>query len=364
MVSFVHIADIHVGMGFKTASFSGIHGKQRRLEIKETLYRVLDYCEAEKKDFLLIAGDLFEEAYISIGDLKDLNHRFGRLSLTKVMISAGNHDPVIDDKAYYKLIKWCDNVHLFADKPEIYTDEDKQLMIHSFSWNKKHLPALDTHSLPSLQEGYSHVLMLHGDAYGASDYLSFKPDVLAARGYDYIALGHIHKHDYVLPNMAYPGSLEPLDFSETGVHGLIEGIVEPGRCESSFKPFSKRSFHVLTMTCDGEMTYEAIRERLIAMVVSIDKGDMVRIRLSGYLDNDVDLDIEHLIESLNDYIFYVEIIDETEPDLDIEALKKDYEGSLIGAYIDHIETMDIDQQIKKDVLYEGLKIMLREQVTG
>lgn len=364
MITFVHIADIHVGMGFKTASFSGTHGKQRRLEIKETLYRVLTYCEAEQKDYLFIAGDLFEEDYMTIGDLKDMNHRFGNLSKTKILIGAGNHDPVVDDKAFYKLIQWSDNVYLFGENIEIYEDATLQLKVHSFSWNKKHLPALDVATLPSLEEGFSHVLMLHGDAYGDSDYLSFKPDALVAKGYDYIALGHIHKPDFVRDNMAYPGTLEPLDFSETGPHGFVEGTIDDKGCHATFKPFAKRQFHVLDLEVDGEMTLESIKDQLVAMVVSISDTDMVRIHLEGYLSSDVEMDTDYLVDALEAVVYYAEIKDNTELDLDIERLRKDYEGSLIGAYIEHIQALELDEAIKKEALYEGLKIMLREQVMG
>ena len=45
-------------------------------------------------------------------------------------------------------------------------------------------------------------------------------------GFDYIALGHIHKPIIISDNMAYCGSPEPLDFGEIGEHGIIQGIIE------------------------------------------------------------------------------------------------------------------------------------------
>lgn len=49
----------------------------------------------------------------------------------------------------------------------------------------------------------------------------------AALPFSYIALGHIHKPAVLLENrMAYPGSPEPLDLTETGPHGYLTGEID------------------------------------------------------------------------------------------------------------------------------------------
>ena len=52
---------------------------------------------------------------------------------------------------------------------------------------------------------------------------------IAASGFDYIALGHIHKPQILIrDNAAYAGALEPVDRNDLGDHGYIEGHLENG----------------------------------------------------------------------------------------------------------------------------------------
>ena len=58
-------------------------------------------------------------------------------------------------------------------------------------------------------------------------HLPFDKNALAALPFSYIALGHIHKPAVLLENrMAYPGSPEPLDLTETGPHGYLTGEID------------------------------------------------------------------------------------------------------------------------------------------
>ena len=54
-------------------------------------------------------------------------------------------------------------------------------------------------------------------------------------GYDYIALGHIHKPAAVEKNQIYyAGSLEPTDKNDTGKHGFIRGEIIGGETRAEF----------------------------------------------------------------------------------------------------------------------------------
>ena len=58
-----------------------------------------------------------------------------------------------------------------------------------------------------------HVLLAHG---GDAGHIPIDYEHLKWSGFDYIALGHIHKPQIIYEDlMAYPGSLEPLDATET-----------------------------------------------------------------------------------------------------------------------------------------------------
>ena len=71
--------------------------------------------------------------------------------------------------------------------------------------------------------------------------------MLQEKGFDYVALGHIHKKDYNTEEnqkIVYPGSTISLGFDELGEHGMIVGDVEKNKLETQFiKLDDKQSFH-------------------------------------------------------------------------------------------------------------------------
>lgn len=69
--------------------------------------------------------------------------------------------------------------------------------------------------------------MHHG---GDERHIPFDVRVLEKSGFDYIALGHIHKPQTLRKNrIIYPGALEPVDKNDTGGHGYVKGeITERG----------------------------------------------------------------------------------------------------------------------------------------
>ena len=94
-IKVVHTADVHIGMRFENASFSGDFSKIRHDEIKETFYNIIKYTKETCADFLIVAGDLFENDYVKRSDLKELSRYCGGLqsavkhySRTKVVIAS------------------------------------------------------------------------------------------------------------------------------------------------------------------------------------------------------------------------------------------------------------------------------------
>ncbi|MFH7450837.1 hypothetical protein RA279_28270, partial [Pseudomonas syringae pv. tagetis] len=69
------------------------------------------------------------------------------------------------------------------------------------------------------------ILMAHG---GDSSHLPMNFNSLELSPFSYIALGHIHKPRVVAEGkMAFCGSPEPLDLTETGPHGYFLGEIHP-----------------------------------------------------------------------------------------------------------------------------------------
>ena len=69
--------------------------------------------------------------------------------------------------------------------------------------------------------------------------------MLKEKGFNYVALGHIHKLDYNQENnqnIVYPGSTISLGFDELGKHGMIVGELEEKELELNFIPLDEWEF--------------------------------------------------------------------------------------------------------------------------
>ena len=361
-VTFIHTGDLHLGMEFKNASFVGDHAKRRRLELWETFEKIIDRAEEKKSDLLLIAGDLFEDEYCTLGDIKRIRDAFSSLSTTKVVISAGNHD-FIGKKSLYKVIDWSNNVHIFLNnKPEKLLLDNINTIIYGLSWNKKDEKKALADEISDLDNSKINILLIHGDAYNAdSNYLPINRDKI--KYFDYAALGHIHKPEFITENIAYCGSPEPLDFGEGGKHGIIEGIIDKEYLETSFIPFNKREFIIKEVQINENMGYRDILDSIVNCDSKLNRDkNLYRVILDGIRDSDVKLNLDDIIEVLRDKFYYIELIDNTKADYDLDRIEKENSNNIIGGFIKEMKQKGIDNPIVKEALYDGLEILLSEKV--
>ena len=111
---FIHIADVHLGA---QPDAGPLYSENRQQELWDTFEHVIHICEEEQTDLLLIAGDLFHRQPL-LRELKEVDHLFSILTLTKVVLIAGNHDYIRRD-SYYRTFEWSDNVYpLFGETLE------------------------------------------------------------------------------------------------------------------------------------------------------------------------------------------------------------------------------------------------------
>jgi DNA repair exonuclease SbcCD nuclease subunit len=362
MIKFIHTADVHMGMEFKKASFCSEFAKKRRNEIKETFFNIVTRAGETQADFLLISGDLFEDQFITIGELKDINKYFSKINSTRVIIIAGNHDPIINNKSYYNLIDWANNVYIIDTNIEKLSFDELGVDIYGLSWDKKQITANLLKDIVVEDSDRINILLAHGDIYQKSNYLPINKNNLLSKEFDYVALGHIHKHDFIESNIAYPGSPEPLDFGETGKHGIIEGEISKEKLNISFLPFAKREFIILDIEVDNNMTIEDIIDNTLAILSEYDFNNLYRFNLKGIRDRDIIFDLQYIKNRVEESVIYAEIIDNTTPDYDLGKLKEDNRDNVIGKYIEYMENQNIEDDISRLALYEGIEALLSEKV--
>ncbi len=335
---FIHTADWHLGTKMTHASFRNATAHADRVrEIEDTVYRLLDRVK-DTADILFICGDLFDHARIPVSKIEAV---FERLNATgkPVFIVVGNHDEMLQTKAYAHLNR-LENVHVFdgsLDPVRIGDVDVYGLNTHDFSVDKLH--TIDE----NLNPDRINVLCLHGDVINPKD-AHYLTDVktLQKTAFDYIALGHIHKHAFLAPHIAYSGNLEPIDFSETEPKGYLTGTLKKDP-EASFEAFASRRFVVKKMSLTPDDTTHDIRKKVDdAFTRREKKTDLLRVIFQGDVSPYLTLDAA-FFETLAENHYHLECVDDTRVDLDLAQLKKAYKDTIIEAVIDDYDPKKDDE---------------------
>lgn len=343
-MKFIHIADIHLGM---QPDLGYPWSEDRKRELYETFFRVVEFCNEEKVDLLLIAGDLFHRQP-NRQELSEVFYALDQLENTKVVLIAGNHD-YIGPGSLYEIEKWPSNVKVLSKKKiEVYHIEELNTYIYGYSYETQDVKENRLQDIKPLEkEGY-HILLGHG---GDSKNNPLNRQELIHTSFDYVALGHIHKPERIGDRAAFAGSLEPLDKTETGVHGFILGTLGEEGCYLKFVNFAKRRYEQLTVDIDPSMTILAIQEKVRNLISEQGKENIYKILLEGTISGDLLLQKEVLTTVGN----VVEVVNHTYPDYDYMKLYYENQDNIIGMYIDSIRNMDLEDEDKDLALYYGIK---------
>lgn len=320
------------------------------MEIWNSFKALVEICEKEKTDLLLIAGDLFNRQPL-LRELREVDYLFSTLSHTRVVLCAGNHD-YIKSNSYYKTFKWSDNVHIFLES-ELAKAEFPELdtAVYGLSYNRKEIPEFLYNEEPEATTCTNKILLAHG---GDEKHIPFKKEVLLACGYDYVALGHIHKpQELAAGRMAYAGSLEGTDKNDTGVHGYRKGSITNHRCQSDFIPFASREYIHMEVNVSKEMTGFSIRNRLSHAMEERGIHHMYKIILTGFRSPDLSLDYS----AMDIYGNIIEIVDYTKPAYDFEKLLRLNKDNLIGQFIQSFSGEE-ESSVEYEALCEGISALM------
>ena len=312
---------------------------------------MIHICEWEEIDLLLIAGDLFHRQPLQ-RELKELNFLFSKLTKTEVVFIVGNHD-YLKPGSYYYTFKWNENVHPLLNG-HMGGVEFKELKtsVYGLSYHQREITEglYDRMFAPKKQK--HEILLLHG---GDEKHIPVKKDTLEKLGYEYIAMGHIHKPQVVIENKAiYAGSLEPTDKNDIGKHGYVKGTITESGVETEFVPCAKREYIHLSVQVNGSMTNGALKECLRNLIQEHGLEHMYKFTLYGFRDADIRFELS----SAKTFGNIFEIVDETQISFDFEKLLEKNQGNLLGRYIESL----IDSEkgsVEHQALYEGVQALLR-----
>ena len=321
-MKFVHIADMHFDSPFVNLSDKDGLGDLRRLEQRKVFKKVTEYIKENNIKYLFISGDLYEQKYIKKSTIEYINNLFKEIPETRIFISPGNHDPYTKN-SYYNKFYWNENVKIFTSKIEKIECEDAN--IYGYGFDDFYCKNCGIENVGLEDKNKLNILVIHGTLDGGaienSEYNPLSSKMLKEKGFDYVALGHIHKLDYNKEenqNIVYPGSTASLGFDELGKHGMIVGELEKEKINLEFVPLDETEFKLFNLDITEIISKEELIEKINE--INFEENNLIEIILTGKRNFEIDrYELYKLIS--NDKV--IKIKDKTKINYDLEKLSND-----------------------------------------
>ncbi len=293
MFKYIHSADIHLDSSLHGLDrYEGAPVEEIRSATRRAFDNLIDLAIEEEIAFVLLAGDLYDS------DWKDYNtglyfvQRMGRLAAAgiKAFIVAGNHDAASQITRHLRL---PDNVKLFATrKPEQIVLEDLNVAICGQGFATRAVTENLSQAYPQGNPQLFNIGLLHTCLDGKTGHEPYAPctvDGLRSKGYQYWALGHVHKREEVSqdPWILFPGNIQGRHMRETGAKGCTLVTVDNGEViEVEHRDLDVMRWHVSEIDVAASETvhdiYEMVRDALLqAQDVAGGRPVAVRLILRG-----------------------------------------------------------------------------------
>ena len=309
----IHTADWHVG--------HELYGYGREEEFDYFFSQLSDLMEKEQPDALLVSGDVYDSYMPSNAAVRQLNTAL--LSLhesspeTEIILTAGNHDSGLRLEAAAP--PWLSHrIHLIGtidptlERNRIEIEGKGVVMAIPFCY-PANFPHKESDPVEGRQERFFQrvskqlskeslptVLMAHLYLSGARLNGTRQPrDIVGGSeamplsdigtGYDYLALGHIHRRQRLSKQAHYSGSPLPISFDEPAEHGVL--VVELDRGIAPRVDFRQmKTLRPLLTLPEEAVSYSDA----IDLLRTIDADKQAYIRLHVKVNGDAPLPFDYL----------------------------------------------------------------------
>jgi exonuclease SbcD len=323
----LHLSDVHIGVESYGSTDPDTGLSTRLTDFLATLDEVVDYALDNNVDLVLFAGDAYKSRDPSQTHQREFAKRISRLSQAEmpIFLLLGNHDlPHVASRA--TALDIFDTLAVpnvtIGDRLDTYLVQTRSgpLQIVALPWIRRSafLAREETRSLTidqinqQLQERVTNLLAWQTERLDTaipalltahvslntamtsseqSMLLGRDPIImqsaLAHPSLDYIALGHIHKHQVLSQNpyIAYSGSLERIDFGEEkDDKGFCLINLDPSRPQGqrlvdfTFNHVKARPF--LTIDVKVDANQDPTQEALKAIARRHVAGAIVRVKIA------------------------------------------------------------------------------------
>ncbi|MEC4293772.1 metallophosphoesterase family protein [Adlercreutzia shanghongiae] len=248
-LTFLHAADLHIGAPFRGLRALSDEWARRLIEaIPAAWDRVVELAVTRRVDFIVVSGDIFDSVRASYRDYLRFFEGLHRLDAEGIpsYLCTGNHDPLsLWQQDFFALPP--STTMLAADRPDfaLFEKEGRPLTIIGgrgypnkvWSPNENIAEGITRAAAiralgPRAAEAPYAVGVLHTGLTLDPVKAPTNPVELLRAGFDYWALGHIHKrwvNDERVPRIVFSGCIQGRDVRETGPRGVNLVTLSVGR---------------------------------------------------------------------------------------------------------------------------------------
>lgn len=352
-IRILHFADVHIGMENygRIDPITGMNG--RITDFLQRLDEIIDYARDHEADLALFAGDAFKTRTPNPTYVREFAGRIQRLAqICPVILVPGNHDlPAMTQKASTVEVFHTLEVPnvIVGRRDELHTIQTKrgelqvatvpypirQRLLTREATAGKSIHEVDeilqaevegvindlaqqaaAHpELPSILVGH---LTVTEAEYSSERNVMLGRDVavlkssLANPVWDYVALGHIHRHQNLtegetgVPPVVYSGSLERIDFGEeVDAKGFCWIELTPEWMEWKFVPVAARPF--VTVRVDVRTSDDPTGDVLAAIEAQELTAAVVRLLIQTTVEGEAALREREIEKALTDAYFVAAI---------------------------------------------------------
>ncbi len=308
-MKFIHTADWQIGM---KAAHVGAVGQRVRAERLEAARRVVDAAASQYADFIIVAGDTFEDNAVDRVLVQKVADILGGFA-GSVYIISGNHDPHVPGSVWdHAAWQSHANLHLLSKAEPLMLDGATLYPCPLF---EKHSLKDPIRWINASDDKNIAIGIGHGTVEGVSqselDY-PIARDAATRAGLDYLALGHWHSTATYndaqgAARMAYSGTHETTKFGERDSGNALLVDIE-----------SRGAVPKLTPIRTGGLTWKSLERRLAAAgdaarlraeIESLPDSDktLLDLRIDGVLDQDDQAELTRLDELVQARFMYARV---------------------------------------------------------
>lgn len=287
-IRLLHTGDLHIGMENygQVDPATGLNG--RIMDFLRCFTEAVEYALANDVDLVIFAGDVYKSREPNSTYRREFARRIKRLADAGILVVLliGNHDLPVQERRASSVdifrtlevpnvvVAGSDHLHCLTtrrgDRVQVATVPyplRQRLLVHDEYKNKtmadldlvvqqilaENIQALAAQVDPSLPAILTGHFTVSEARFGSERAVMLGRDVVVLKSaladpiWDYVALGHIHRHqelnDGQHPPIVYCGSLERIDFGEEmESKGFVVAEVRRGHTEWEFRPVNARRF--------------------------------------------------------------------------------------------------------------------------